>query len=96
MVEGVDFFAQGGERGERFCAFLEKHDGLHDVGIVVAVDFAADFAEARLMSFPDFGDIAEQYGDAVVLGDDDVLRMSSMEWSRPMPRTLTLWLPRVR
>ena len=45
----------------------------NDVGVVVMAEVAAaDLAEARLMPFLDVGHVAEQDGDAVVLGDDDV------------------------
>ena len=41
------------------------------------------------------GHIAQQHGSAVALGHHDVVHIVS-ECSRPMPRTFTLWLPRVR
>ena len=69
----VDFFVQGGKRGQRLCALLEEHDGLDDVGIVVMVEVAAaDLARGAADGLPARRTRREQDRHAVVLGDDDV------------------------
>ena len=73
MVQVVDLLVKGGKRGEGFCALLQQHDCLHNIGVVVVAEVAApDLAEARLMTFLDVRHVAQQDRNSIPFGHDDI------------------------
>ena len=69
LPDVVDPLVDPLERRRRLAAVAHEDDALHDVGLVVV----PDDAEARRVPEVHVGDVADADGDALLLGDDDVL-----------------------
>ena len=72
------------DRRQAFCAAPHQHDALDDVVVVV---LAGD-AEPRLIADRDRRDVPDAAPACRCSSVSIVLRMSSIEWIRPTPRTI--------